>query len=77
MLRYILAIPMADKIARFMTFKGNPAEFFLTPELWKVVANICLKSGLWMDGWMDGMLLRKPFRGLLDPINNMNMHFKC
>lgn len=46
MLRYILAIPMADKIERFMTFKGN--------ELWKVVAKICLKSGLWMDGWVDG-----------------------
>lgn len=70
MLRYILAIPMADKIERFMTFKGN--------ELWKVVAKICLKSGLWMDGgWMDGRLLGKPFRGLLDPISNMNMHFKC
>lgn len=37
-----------------MTFRGNPAEFFLTPELWKVVANICLKSGWWKDGRMDG-----------------------
>lgn len=77
MLRYILAISMADKIARFMTFKGNSAEFFLRPELWEVVANVCLKSRLWMDGWIDGVVLGKSFRGLPDPINEVIMHFKC
>lgn len=30
----------------------------------------------WKDGWKEGMVLEKSFRGLLDPINNMNMAFQ-
>lgn len=56
-----------------MICKGNPAKFFLAPEFWKVVANVCLKSEL----WVDGMLLGKAFRGLREHINSMNMQLKC
>lgn len=56
-----------------MICKGNPAKFFLAPELWEVVAKVCLKSEL----WMDGMLLGKLFRGLREQINSMNMELKC
>lgn len=53
-----------------MSCGGNSAKFFLTPELWKVVANAFLKSELgWeggLAGWLAGMLPGKPFRGLQD-----------